>query len=351
MSSLTYSKNCLTYTEKPKVTPEDLLLRNKKEYEQVKNEIENNNKDINFQLRDGRTALMFACCNGNLEIVQYLCDNGAKLDLVENIYGNSALMYAIGHQNTQVAIYLITKGANIHIKNINEDTPLHFATIKGNYSLVKLLHQKGCDLNECNKEYNNPIIFATGNNWIHIVNYLIENNVYLDVCDGDRISLLHMCLGTNMHLDELFLKKTPEEKNNLYKRKLEIVTLILDKDSSFINYYDKNFGTVLNYAVELNRPEFVKLFLEKGANPNINNSLNYSPLYNAVFYNSFEITKLLIDYGANINARYIVSTLNLIHGGKVTLGDSILRTAIKYLASYDIIELLKSKNAIDEREY
>lgn len=260
-------------------------------------------------------------------------------------------MYAIGHENTQVSLYLITKGANIHLKNFNGDTPLHFATIKGNYSLVKLLHQKGCDLNQCNNEYNNPIIFATGNNWIHIVNYLIENNVHLDVCDGDRISLLHMCLGINIHLDGLFLKKTPEEKDNLYKRKLDIVRLILDKDSSFINYYDKNFGTALNYAVELNREDFVKLFLEKGANPNINNYLNYSPLYYAICNDNFKITKLLIDYGANVNTRYIVSTLNLIHGGKITLGNSILRSAIKYNSCSKIIDLLKSKNAIDEREY
>ena len=352
MASLSYSKNHVSNKQIIKPTKKDvelLISSNKNELEEVKNQIENKKRDINFQLKDGRTALIYASCNGTLDIVKYLCENGANLNLVDKEYNNSALMFAIGHNNEEVAKYLIEKGADITVKNTNGDTPLHFACIKGNLNLVKLLHEKGCDLNEFNKEHNNPIIFSVGNNCIDIVEYLINNNVNLNVIDGEKISLLHMCIGVNLDFIE--------DKNNILRnRKLKIMKMILDKDTSMIDYWcPKDYYTPLLSATMLNRVEFIKMLLEYGANPNINAPLNYSPLYHAITCcnyepNNFEIIKLLIEKGADVNCRSHVLSLVSIHGGKYPLGNSILAVAKGYF-NYDVLDLLESKNAIYARDY
>jgi ankyrin repeat protein len=253
-------------------------------------------------------------------------------------------MFAIGHNHEEVARYLIDKGSDFKMKNNNGDTPLHFASIKGNLNLVKLLHEKGYDLNEFNKEHNNAIIFAVGNNCIDIVKYLIDNNVNLNVIDGENISLLHMCIGVNFNLDAYKLKI-------IENKKLKIMKMILEKDKSMIDYYcPKDFYTPLLTATMFNRKDFINMLLEYGANPNINGPLNYSPLYHAVCNNDFEIVKLLIDKGADVNCCYYTYSLVTIHGGTSNLRNSILAVAKRYF-NYDVIKLLESKNAIYERDY
>lgn len=321
-----------------------LIASNKNDLEDVKKQIENKNVDINFQFKDGRTALMYASCNGNLDIVKYLYENGADLNLVEYEYKNSALMFAIGYNQEEVVKYLIEKGANINLQNINGDTPLHFACIKGYLNLVKLLNENGCDLNLFNNEHNNAIIFAVGNNFIDIVKYLIDNNVNLNVIDCKKVSLLHICIGINMNFKE-------DKDNFLQNIKLKIMEMILEKDKSMIDYYCKeNYYTALLSASMLNRKEFIKILLKYGANPNINGPLNYSPLYYGVTNDDFEIVKLLIDKGADVNCRVYVNTFSSLDTGRYPLGNSILAFAKGYF-NYNVINLLESKNAIYEREY
>ncbi|ORX80843.1 ankyrin, partial [Anaeromyces robustus] len=47
-------------------------------------------EDINKVNEDGETLLHFACERGNYDIVKYLIENGAKID-VENYYGKTPL--------------------------------------------------------------------------------------------------------------------------------------------------------------------------------------------------------------------------------------------------------------------
>ena len=76
------------------------------------------------------------------------------------------------------------------------------------------------------------------------------------------------------------------------------------------NNIDKFYGikdraidhyTGLMIAIYLDAPEMVKLFIEKGANVNIINHLQFTPLIFAVYFDNIVITKILLDNGANVN--------------------------------------------------
>ncbi len=49
--------------------------------------------------------------------------------------------------------------------------------------------------------------------------------------------------------------------------------------------------------------EIVTLLLENGANPNIPGGHNETPLHDAVACNRTNIARLLVSYGADVNAR------------------------------------------------
>lgn len=60
-------------------------------------------------------------------------------------------------------------GANINAKGLEDDTPLHDAAIVGNLKLVKLLVEKGADVNAKNRKGKTPCDVASAS----VYNYLI----------------------------------------------------------------------------------------------------------------------------------------------------------------------------------
>lgn len=53
----------------------------------------------------------------NLNIVHYLADHGADLNIQDSISGSSALHYAILSEDIEIIKYLLSKGVDIDVKN------------------------------------------------------------------------------------------------------------------------------------------------------------------------------------------------------------------------------------------
>ena len=88
------------------------------------NSILNNGKaNINAKDRDGWTALIWASCKGDLEIVKLLVESGADIDAKDND-GWTALMRASWRGYLEIVQYLVEIGADINIKNKDGKTAL-----------------------------------------------------------------------------------------------------------------------------------------------------------------------------------------------------------------------------------
>ena len=72
--------------------------------------------DINQQIYEGNTLLIFSTKEGNMPISKYLCQQGANVN-IQNDLGNTALHYAIANQFFSIADILKSHGAKEDITN------------------------------------------------------------------------------------------------------------------------------------------------------------------------------------------------------------------------------------------
>jgi ankyrin repeat protein len=75
--------------------------------------------------------------------------------------GISALGNAVRYGRKDIAELLIQSGADVNIRNLSEDTPLHTACYKGELDVVKLLIEHGADVNARNVKGQTPLYTAT----------------------------------------------------------------------------------------------------------------------------------------------------------------------------------------------
>ena len=94
--------------------------------------IEKYSVDINTTDKKLNTFLIFAVQTDNYDIVNYLIEKGAKINL-QNVYGNTALHYAILNKNFKIVDLLIKNGANEGIINKFGFTPYQLNNIKFSY--------------------------------------------------------------------------------------------------------------------------------------------------------------------------------------------------------------------------
>jgi ankyrin repeat protein len=103
----------------------------------------NPNIDVDLSNKSGETPLMIASIEGNLPLVKTLVlKNKALIDHISW----TPLHYACARGHLDVAQFLIANGAIVDSMSLGDTTPLMMAVQSGNEQLVKLLLDKGADL-------------------------------------------------------------------------------------------------------------------------------------------------------------------------------------------------------------
>uniref|UniRef100_A0A670YU25 Uncharacterized protein n=1 Tax=Pseudonaja textilis TaxID=8673 RepID=A0A670YU25_PSETE len=174
--------------------------------------------DLNEQDQAGRTPLHFACANGYTDIVTFLVDNKCQLDICDK-EKRSPLMKAVECQQEFCAIYLLEHGADPNLKDIDNNTALHFAACNSNVSLAKYLIEKKADIEAQNKDGCTPLIVAVAENNREMVEFLLQQKASVHATDKlGRYSLDHLVdnlsrvlgLITFSHISNITLKSYPK---------------------------------------------------------------------------------------------------------------------------------------------
>ena len=105
--------------------------------------------DVDISNKFGETPLMIASIEGNLPLVKSLIQvQKAQI----NHIGWTPLHYACARGHLEVAQYLLANGAIVDALSPGNTTPLMMAVQSSNESLVKLLLDKGADLQVRNSQ-------------------------------------------------------------------------------------------------------------------------------------------------------------------------------------------------------
>lgn len=150
--------------------------------------------DINQLDKENRTALHIACASGHAEVVQFLVESKAKLDLCDN-QNRSALMKAVQGQHERCVNILLENQANPNLVDINSNTALHLAANIPAMSTAVLLLQYDAEINAQNKEGFTPLTVAVREDHIEMAEFLLKEGANVNFMDQNQRSPLMIAAG------------------------------------------------------------------------------------------------------------------------------------------------------------
>lgn len=279
---------------------------------------------INAPTRSGETPLISAITTGDDELVQLMLQRGASVEArcADQI---TPLTHAVNRGYTSILELLLSREAQIDSTTAGW-TALHKAADMVNISMVKLLLEKGADI-----EARSPKEFSPKKHPLARLGSDFDDYDEVDASDVDEGWTALLRAST--------------------KGQDAMVGLLLENGAD-IEARNPSNGTPLICAAEGNYEATVELLLKSGANVNAEDQFGWKPLHRVMVNRGGEgVAQMLLTHGANINARcsYLKSPLHhAIEKGNDSMVSFLLAAGADYEAR-DIAERTPLHTAIESR--
>lgn len=297
----------------------------------------------------GRTALYYASEYGHFAAVEFLVQQGAKINerhlaialekshltIAKFLVGRGSVSISIKdldmviqHGDLDLLKYFCEHGGNIHAKSDNGKSLLHCAAESGHIHIIQFLLDNRLAVNETYKvcshwdedQRTTPLLEALKSKKFDAAQMLIEHGATIDYSGTHKKqSPLHIAVAKgDLATVELLLKKgakiniKSEHNNNrtellvaLSKGHLTIADLLLEHDADVQAKSDNGF-TAMHYAASIGATDFIKKLKDRGADINACTSVRYqlhpkneTPLHFAVEEGYDDTVEALLECGAN----------------------------------------------------
>ena len=261
-------------------------------------------------------ALHYASENGHLGVVKLLLENGADVN-AKGRWGMTPLHLATLHGHFEIAQLLLQQGADVNAKyNYEEiqESPLHYAAKKGHLEVVKLLVENGADVDTKDKWEKTPLHFATKYGHFEIAKILLQHGADVNAKSG-RWYPLHLAAAyARPKFVDLFLKHGANKYLKDGRNKTPLQYAQTGIETTVMEYYDKdkmeNYikvrallqnPLIINAAVN-GQVEEVKSLLDLGADVNVRNGSDWTPLHFAAWNGHSTVASILLQNDARVDA-------------------------------------------------
>ena len=270
-----------------------------------------NGADINWQDADGRSLLVYALFMDNYEAAQFLLLHGIDVDLIDN-EGHTPLMHAAFEKKLQMANLFLNNSANVNAIDDEGNTPIHHASSGGNVEIVKMLHQRGADLDQTTKEkLNTPLIYACKEGHFAAAEYLIRQGAKVNISDYLGNTPLFYTADGNVILqsryddmeNEMQKKTVKGESDNYVEGAFINVLSLLIENGADPNSVNKGGQMPLTAAIGAGCTECVEVLIKGGADPELRTNNGFNSLLVAVIDNQPEVLETLLQNGSRVNAQ------------------------------------------------
>ena len=325
--------------------------------------------DANSRNEDNQTALMLAASSGSLKIAELLISRGADVNAVEDFRGQNALMWAAAGNYPEIVDLLIAHRANVRLRAKADDWPrqmtsepraqfrqtggltaLLYATRSGCTRCAVSLVKAGADVNQPNPDGITPLINALDNRSFDIAMFLLDKGANPGVWDMNGRTPLYVAVDMNSYrggsgfgsgnFQGFGGPAAPPKAPNRFKA-MDLVNRLLDMGvdpnheltrmrpngngrGRFADYMMRGGTGPLMIAAMSYDDVAMKALLAHGAEVDLPNVFQITPLMAAVGMSGsarggggppqednqariVKVVDLLLDAGANVNARVIDS--------------------------------------------
>ncbi|KAK2728017.1 hypothetical protein QYM36_008483 [Artemia franciscana] len=237
-------------------------------------------------------SLHDAAMTGDLKICHELVSKGVPIDTLDR-WERTALYYAVISRQLDVTQYLLAKGANPNAKTTYlSETILQTAAMNGCLDICRLLVAKGATINA------RALYYAVKSNRLNVTGYLLEN--------GANLNAKHLVRYIPFDRDIPFNRETVLH-TAVRVATLEMCQLLVAKGAT-VDALDSGDRTPLYYAITLEKLDVTRYLLEIGANPNANCAYVFRHrmvkcrlLHVAARLGNLDICQLLVSKGADVN--------------------------------------------------
>jgi len=234
--------------------------------------------NINVRMKSGSTPLILASYRGRMDIVRYLCEQGANKDLARMGDGTTALFFAAAQGNVEMVQYLCEQGANKDLALSDGTTPLFSASEQGNLKMVQCLCELGANKDLPNRDGRTPLFIAVELGILKIVQYLCEQGANKDFACSDGATPLYTAV---------------------WKGDIEIVQYLCEQGANMDFAIRDGVSPPLYIAAQQGNLKIVQYLCEQGANMDIVIRDGRTPLSIAVAKGHVAIVQYLCKQGVN----------------------------------------------------
>eukprot|EP01105_Mastigella_eilhardi_P027827 TRINITY_DN880_c0_g1_i1.p1 TRINITY_DN880_c0_g1~~TRINITY_DN880_c0_g1_i1.p1 ORF type:complete len:633 (-),score=165.96 TRINITY_DN880_c0_g1_i1:91-1989(-) len=252
------------------------------------------------------------------DLVDYIVAHHREMLDTGDVNGLTPLHGVVMLNNAAFVQKLIAAGANPNARASSGETPLHLAASYADPRIVNALVLAKADVNAADAKGRSPLHQAVDGGTEMVATLLIVNGASLRVADACGNTPLHLACAegaASAPTVELMLQKckaqaaagsaSPADVQNAdgdlpihaaarYATAAVVAVVAAQTLRPNLNRYDKSGNAPLHIAVIRNDADVAQALIRAGADPNLKNAANSTPLQLAVERDAVEVVRMLV---------------------------------------------------------
>jgi ankyrin repeat protein len=230
-------------------------------------------------------ALWECASEGHIKLLEFMLNCGievnASVEVPDILHDKFTLLHRASYcGQVEVVRLIVNRGADINIRDVNNNTALHLAAESGSVDIIQLLLDKEMSVDLTNKHGSTPLHVSAQFGKLEATKTLVERGAAINKTNKSGVTALMVAAHFG---------------------KLEIFRYLTEAgaDINIRNYNNNN--TVLHYAAGSGSVDIIQLLLDKGKSANLPTKDGFTPLHVCAKFGHLEATKCLVERGADIN--------------------------------------------------
>ncbi|MEJ1962009.1 MAG: ankyrin repeat domain-containing protein [Gammaproteobacteria bacterium] len=213
--------------------------------------------------------------------------------------GTTALHWAVYHNDVDLVGRLIAAGANVKLKNDYGSTPMSEAAVVGNVQVIRKLLDAGADAESANADGQSALMIIARTSNVEAAKLLLSHRANVDAVEQWRgqTPLMWAAAENQPAMVKLLVQHGAQvnarSRVNVWERQVTSEPRMQARPSGGF--------TPLLYAARKGCLECAQILLKAGADKNLTDPDEVSPLLLATLNFNFDIAAFLVQQGANVD--------------------------------------------------